>query len=54
MSGYLAWIILAIITGIICYFIAKKKGKDAFVWFMTGLIFNLFAVAIIALAKNKK
>ena len=54
MSGYLVWIVMAIITGITCYFVAKKKSKDTFTWFVVGLVFNLFAVAIIALAKTKQ
>lgn len=54
MSGYLVWIVMAIITGITCYFVAKKKSKDTFTWFVVGLVFNLFAVAVIALAKTKQ
>ena len=54
MSGYLIWIILAVATGIICYFIAKKKNKDALTWFMIGLILNIFAVVIIILIKTKQ
>ncbi|MCK4554058.1 hypothetical protein KAU19_03785 [Candidatus Parcubacteria bacterium] len=54
MLGYLIWLIMAITTGTTCYFVAKKKGKDAFIWFVAGLVFNLFAVAVIALAKTKQ
>jgi hypothetical protein len=33
MNGYLVWLILAVIAGIVCYFIGKEKGRDPALWF---------------------
>jgi hypothetical protein len=48
MSGYLVWLILAIVSGIVCYFIAKKKGRDPALWFAAGIIFNILAWAVLS------
>ncbi len=54
MNGYLVWLILAGVSGIVCYFIAKEKGRDPALWFAGGIIFNVFAWAVLALIKRAR
>jgi len=54
MNSYVAWLILSAITGVACFVIARKKGRDAALWFFIGVIFNVFALGALALIKNLK
>jgi hypothetical protein len=54
MNSYLSWLILSVITGLVCCFIARKKGRDAFLWFLAGAIFSVFALVIIIQVRNLK
>ena len=51
-----AYVIFVILAGIISYFIAKKRGMPhPGLWFIGGVIFNVFAVgAVIFIAKHFK
>lgn len=52
MNSYVSWLILSAITGLVCYFIARKKGRDAALWFLAGVVFNVFAVIVLAKIRN--
>lgn len=52
MNNYVSWLILSVITGVVCYFIARKRGRDAFWWFIAGAIFNVLALVVIIKVRN--
>ena len=52
MNSIFVWIALSLASGIACYAIARKKGKDAALWFIAGVIFNIFALVIITKASK--
>jgi len=54
LERYIAWFVFALITGVVCYFIAKRKGRDATLWFIAGAIFSIFGIIILAKLKNLK
>jgi len=47
MNIYLTLVILAALTGLACYIIARKKGRDAYMWFLGGVIFNIFTLVVL-------
>lgn len=48
-------LIMAVVWGILCGYIATEKGRGGFGWFVAGFFFGLFAlVAIIAVPSHKK
>lgn len=53
MSRYLIWLLFAILSGTICAIIAKKKGRDAGLWFFGGMLFNLVALTTVLFVNNK-
>lgn len=53
-SPYLPWIALSLLTGIACAVIAKKKGRDAALWFFGGALFSIVGVAVVSFVKNKR
>ena len=52
MEKYVGWLILALISGVISSVIAKRKGRDAAIWFMLGIIFNVLSVLILVNLKK--
>lgn len=52
MNNYVIWLILSIITGLMCYFIARKKGRSTFLWFLAWVVFNVLALAAMMGVKN--
>ena len=54
-----AYVVVAILAGTICYFIAKKRGvPHPSLWFVGGVLFHVFAVGAVMLVakllKSKK
>jgi len=52
--NYGIWLILSLVTGAICYFIAKKKGRNVVLWFVGGVFFSVAALAVLLITKNLK
>ena len=49
-----AYVVIAILAGAICYYIAKKRGlANPGLWFVGGVLFHVFAVgAVMFIAKH--
>ena len=54
MSNYLIWVGFFLLTGTTSAVIAKKKGRNALNWFLIGMVFNLFSIAIISTLQKKR
>lgn len=55
MAGvYELWLVTSVIFGVLAAVIAKIKNRDPLKWFLIGFVTNLFALAIIALIKNRR
>ncbi|MDP2737077.1 MAG: hypothetical protein Q8O59_04875 [bacterium] len=54
LSKYIAIAVVAVLTGVVCYFIAKKSGRNPMLWFVAGIIFNFLAIGLLLLLKNLK
>ena len=54
LSRYIAIAIVAVLTGVICYLIAKKSGRDPILWFVAGIVFNFLAISLLLLLKYLK
>ncbi|PIS00177.1 MAG: hypothetical protein COT84_08885 [Chlamydiae bacterium CG10_big_fil_rev_8_21_14_0_10_35_9] len=55
MSPYIS-LFLAAVIGFICSFIASKKKRNPYLWFLSGFFFTVFALLILLLlpSKNQK
>ncbi len=51
-KGYVIWIIVALVSGLVCWIIAKKKGRNPALWFAAGIGFNVVSLLCIALLKD--
>lgn len=47
------WIIISLLSGIICYIFAKEKNYNPYLWFAGGFIFSLLAIAVFAAIKKR-
>ena len=47
------YILIALVCGIVCFLIAKEKGKNPILWFAIGFVLSFIAVFIIALIKKR-
>jgi len=47
------WIIISLITGIICYLFAKEKNYNPYLWFFGGVVGSFLAIIIIAAIRKK-
>lgn len=54
LTRYIAIAVVAVLTGMACYFIAKKSGRNSMLWFMAGVIFNFLAIGLLLLLENLK
>jgi len=54
LSRYIAIAVVAVLTGVVCYFIAKKNGRNPMLWFVAGIVFNFAAIGLLLLLKNLK
>ena len=51
------WVIYAaisVVMGIICYFIAKKQGRPAVLWFVGGILFSVLGLAALVATNQLK
>ena len=46
-------VLLCIVSGLVAKTIAKKKGRDPFVWFLVGFFLPAVGIAIAKDVKNK-
>ncbi len=54
LSRYIAITVVVVLTGLACYFIAKKNGRNPMLWFAAGIVFNFVAIGLLLLLKNLK
>ncbi|MDD4271230.1 MAG: hypothetical protein PHF50_00295 [Patescibacteria group bacterium] len=54
IDRYIGIAVVAVLTGVVCYLIAKKSGRNATLWFMAGIVFNFLAIGLLLLLKNFK
>ena len=54
MSNFTFLIILDVVIAIICGVIAKKKGMNPTLWFVSGLVFNFFVLAFVIALNNRR
>lgn len=47
MEGII-WLLLWAAMGFVCMQIAQKKGRNATLWLVIGVLFGIFAVLIVA------
>lgn len=47
------YIVIALLCGLICYFFAKEKNLNPFLWFGIGVVFSVLAIAIVSAVKKK-
>ena len=53
-GGFVPLILLGIIFGFLCKYIAKLKGKSTSAWFWWGFFFSTFAFLILAALPSEK
>jgi len=53
MNPYVIYIIVSLLSGLVCFFFAKEKRKNPFLWFFIGFIFSLVGIFIILAIKKK-
>jgi glucose uptake protein GlcU len=47
------YVIIAAICGLASAFVARRKGRNQYLWFFIGSIFSVFAVVLISFLKKK-
>ena len=50
--GPLEVFVYSLFFAILCGFLAPTKGREARVWFLTGLLFGVFALAALAFVER--
>lgn len=51
---FLVAMMMGVIWGLACMYLAKQKGRDPRAWFLLGLFFSIFALAILFLVPSQK
>ncbi len=46
------WLVFALLSGIVSYFIAKRRGRDAVLYFLLGIVFNIFFLGAVLFFQN--
>lgn len=46
------WLVFALLSGIVSYIIAKRKGRDAVLYFLLGIVFNIFFLGAVLFFQN--
>lgn len=54
MNPYAIYIVISLLSGIVCFLFAKEKNKNPFLWFFIGVIFSLVGILIVLAVKKKK
>jgi|GEM_PF-2216296 len=44
---------VALLTGLVCFFFAKEKNYNPYLWFAGGFFFSFLAIVIIAIIKKR-
>lgn len=44
MTNYYLWLFLQLSFALICAFVAKKKSRSPYIWFLSGLLFSFLAL----------
>jgi xanthosine utilization system XapX-like protein len=53
MNVYSIYLVIGLLSGIICYFFAKEKQKNPYIWFLIGFLGSIFSIMIMLLiSKN--
>jgi hypothetical protein len=53
MSGFISYLFLALVVGAVSAYIAKRKGRDAMLWFLGGFFFNALAIGAVIALKDR-
>jgi hypothetical protein len=51
--GLLSVILVSLIFGVLCYYLAGRKGYNKQFWFIMGVLFGPFAVPFVFLRSKK-
>lgn len=54
METHILYLVSGIFSGLILYFIAKKRNVNKYFWFLMGLGFGVFAIPFVFIARPKK
>jgi len=51
--GLIAVILISVLFGVLCYYIAGRKGYNKQFWLIMGILFGPFALPFIIIGKKK-
>lgn len=53
MSGFTIFLIVTVLCPIACAFVARAKNKNPVSWFCWGIIFSVFALAVLLVSPEE-